>query len=204
MRKILSIIIAVLSGLLVLAGFLLRPGFDPLMRLVLQWGIIVGSMAGLTGIASLVNSHIKRVRYKEKRAGFSIIVLLGFSVSLVAGLTLGVDNPVVSEWMAAIQLPIEVSLMGLIALTMTYAGVHFFSLRGWTPLSISFGISAIIFLLVGIGFFSTLDDPKLNQLLNLLRSIPLAGSRGILIGMALGGLMVGLRLLFGAERPYGD
>jgi len=30
-----------------------------------------------------------------------------------------------------------------------------------------------------------------------------AGARGILLGMALGTLTTGLRILFGADRPYG-
>jgi hypothetical protein len=32
----------------------------------------------------------------------------------------------------------------------------------------------------------------------------LAGSRGILLGIALGILVTGLRLLLGIERPYGE
>ena len=204
MRKTLPMIIAIVSGLVVLAGFFLMPTFDPILRMILQWGVIVGSMAGITGIVSLLASHFKRLRFKEKRAGFSVVVLLAFSASFIAALVLGVDNPLFTRWLSAIQLPIETSLLALIALTLTYAGVHFFSLRGWTSLSISFGISAIIFLLGGIGFISTIENPALMQIMNLIRSIPLAGSRGILIGMALGGLLVGLRILFGVKRPYGE
>ena len=204
MRKTIPMIIAIVSGLVVLAGFFLMPTFNPILRMILQWGVIVGSMAGITGIVSLLASHFKRLRFKEKRAGFSVVILLAFAASFIAALVLGVDNPLFTRWLSAIQLPIETSLLALIALTLTYAGVHFFSLRGWTSLSISFGISAIIFLLVGIGFISTIENPALVQIMNLIRSIPLAGSRGILIGMALGGLLVGLRILFGVKRPYGE
>jgi hypothetical protein len=34
--------------------------------------------------------------------------------------------------------------------------------------------------------------------------LALGGARGILIGVALGTLTTGLRVLFGADRPYGD
>jgi hypothetical protein len=37
-----------------------------------------------------------------------------------------------------------------------------------------------------------------------IRLIPLAGGRGILIGISLGALLTGLHVLFGTERPYGD
>jgi hypothetical protein len=45
--------------------------------------------------------------------------------------------------------------------------------------------------------FGTLVHPWITQV------IALGGARGILIGVALGTLTTGLRVLFGADRPYG-
>jgi hypothetical protein len=38
--------------------------------------------------------------------------------------------------------------------------------------------------------------------LSALNSLPVAGARGILLGVALGSLTTGLRILIGADRPY--
>jgi hypothetical protein len=35
-----------------------------------------------------------------------------------------------------------------------------------------------------------------------LRLLPLAGARGLLLGIGLASLTAGLRILFGADRPY--
>jgi hypothetical protein len=37
-----------------------------------------------------------------------------------------------------------------------------------------------------------------------LRRLPMVGARGILLGMGLGGLIVGLRVLLTIEKPYGE
>lgn len=204
MRKTLSILVAVLSAAVVLVGFFLQPLFSPVLHVLLRWGIIVGSMATIVGIINLLVTHIKRIRFKEGRFGFSIVVLIAFFASFLAALILGVDNEIYTRWLSAIQVPIEVSLLALIALTLTYAGVNFFRLRGWNALSISFGISAIVFLVLEIGFFRSNTNPAVAELINFIHLIPLSGGRGILIGISLGALLIGLRVLFGMDRPYGD
>jgi len=204
MQKTISIITAILAGFLVLVGFFIKPLLDPVLLLILRWGIIVGSMAAIVGIVNLLITHIKRIRFKEGRFGFSFVVLIGFFASLLGALIFGTGDPRFTQWLSAIQIPIEISLMALVALTLTYSGVNFFRLRGWTPLSISFGISAIVFLILGIGFFQSGIDPVVDQVVSFIRLIPLAGGRGILIGISLGALLTGLRILFGSERPYGD
>jgi len=204
MQKTISIITAILVGFFVLVGFFIKPLLDPVLILILRWGIIVGSMTAIVGIVNLLITHIKRIRFKEGRFGFSFVVLIGFFASLLGALIFGTGDQRFTQWLSAIQIPIEISLMALVALTLTYAGVNFFRLRGWTPLSISFGISAIVFLILGIGFIQSGTDPVVDQVVNFIRILPLAGGRGILIGISLGALLTGLRILFSSERPYGD
>ena len=69
-----------------------------------------------------------------------------------------------------------------------------------------FVISVLLFLLLNSGvtaFFETmLPDGILGPVLGIIQILPVAGARGILLGIALGSIMAGLRILFGAERPY--
>ncbi|MCJ7695848.1 MAG: hypothetical protein MUO40_10540 [Anaerolineaceae bacterium] len=204
MKKSFLIIVASVICLVVMVAFFIKPILDPVLGLILHWGIILGSIAGLVGIINLITTHITRVRFKEKRFFFSIIVLLGFTISFLGGMILGSQNEVYIKWLAAFQVPLEVSLMALLALTMTYAGVNFFRLRGWTILSISFGLSAIVFMVLSLGFLQGYNDPVVDRVILFVNSLPIAGGRGILIGISLGALLTGLRVLTGSEKPYGD
>lgn len=204
MKKVISIITAIGVGLAVVVAYFLRPLLDPMLELLLQWGIILGSMAALVGIINLLVTHWHKIRQKKEYFIFSFVVLLSFALSFMGGIVLGPQDETYIRWLAALQVPIEVSLMALLALTLTYAGFQFFRMRGWTPLSLAFGVSALLFLILDIGFFQALELPFVNQIIEFLQHLPLAGGRGILIGISLGALLTGLRVLFGAERSYGE
>jgi hypothetical protein len=104
-----------------------------------------------------------------------------------------------------VQLPIEASLMAILVVTLTYAAIRLLRRRP-NLLSIVFLLSAlfILFFTVSVPFLgevipglSAIFRPVLSQVL------AAAGARGILLGVALGILATGLRVLFGADRPYG-
>jgi uncharacterized membrane protein len=94
-------------------------------------------------------------------------------------------------------------MMGLLAVTLLYAAIRL--LRRRTDLmSIVFLISAALILLGtatlpfgNVPILGTLVRPWVTQVL------AVGGARGILIGVALGTLTTGLRVLFGSDRPYG-
>ena len=70
-------------------------------------------------------------------------------------------------------------------------------------MAIIFLVSVVFFLLLGSGVLGNLGNlPLLGDLIELLNRLPVAGARGILIGIALGSLTAGLRILLGADRPY--
>ena len=204
MKKGLPIAVAILSGLFVLAGLIFQPYLGPYLGLVLNWAVIVGSMALLVAIASLIIYHARSILTARKGFIFSIVILASYGLSLVGGLWLGVDNPAYLKWVGAIQRPLEVSLLGLVALIMTSAAVQVFRNRGWSPLTVSFGLSAIFFLLIALGLLQTLEVPQIATVIGYIRQLPLVGARGLLIGVAIGAVMMAIRVLLGSERPYSD
>ena len=89
-----------------------------------------------------------------------------------------------------------------IAITLAFACVRLFQRQRGT-LAVVFLLSVVFFLLLGSGILGTLGNiPVLGDLIGLFNRLPVAGARGILIGIALGSLMAGLRILLGADRPY--
>jgi hypothetical protein len=65
-------------------------------------------------------------------------------------------------------------------------------------------ISAVISLALNIGVVNAALGNEASAVINYLRRIPMVGARGILLGMALGGLIVGLRVLLTIDKPYGE
>ena len=203
MRAPFSTAIAIAIGLVVLLGYFLPiPALIPLRETLISWAVIVAGMAGLIAILNLVGVHWRKLNSNRNRDYYSLVLLAGFTVTLVAGLMLGPADPQFQKVVTYIQMPIEASLMAVLLVTLTFASIRLFRRRsGW--MAVVFAVSAVVFLVIGSGYLaigSTL--PIIKTLLSALNSLPIAGARGILLGIALGSLTTGLRVLIGADRPY--
>ena len=205
MKAPLATAVAIAVGLVVLAGYFLRPILDPVLTVLMQWAIILAGVATLVGIVNLLSVHWKKVQSGKKGAIYSVVALLAFGLTLLAGIILSPSNPQFKAVVTSIQMPVEASLMSLLVVTLAYASLRLLSKRSINLLSASFVVSAIIFLLLNLGFItSSLQNvPVFKDLVTGINQIPVGGTRGILIGVALGTLATGLRIILGGDRPYG-
>lgn len=204
MKRPLPLIIGILSSLVVLAAMFFIPLGGGILSIVLNWVIIVAGMALLVAIASLVLTHLRFIVKGKKGFLLSLFLVISFLATLVFGFMRGVDDPVFLEWVGAIIRPIETALLGLLALVMMSAAMKIFIERGWSALTVSFGVSAIIFLILGLGFLQNLNIPGLNEVITFVEGLPMIGARGLLIGIGIGLLMMAFRVLFGMEGSGND
>ncbi len=204
MRRALPVIVAIITGVFILVALVLPVSLGGYLSIVLRWAIVVGAMALLVAIAHLFLAQWRRLMRGNKGSLYSLVFVLVFLLSLAGGLVLGVDDANYRLWVASIQKPLEVSLLGLLALVMTSAIVQFYRARGWSPLTLAFGISTLVFLVIGLGLLQALKIVQLNAALRVFEQLPLIGARGLLLGVATGALLLGLRVLFGLQRPWGD
>lgn len=204
MKRPLPLIVGILSSLVVLAAMFFIPLGGGILSIVLNWVIIVAGMALLVAIASLVLTHLRFIVKGKKGFLLSLFLVISFLATLVFGFMRGVDDPVFLEWVGAIIRPIETALLGLLALVMMSAAMKIFSERGWSALTVSFGVSAIIFLILGLGFLQNLNIPGLNEVITFVEGLPMIGARGLLIGIGIGLLMMAFRVLFGMEGSGND
>ena len=59
--------------------------------------------------------------------------------------------------------------------------------------------------LLGMATIPFINAPLLGEVRAWITQVPaVAGSRGILLGVALGTIATGLRILIGSDRPYGE
>lgn len=203
MRAPVSTAIAIAAGLIVLLGYFLPiPALTPVRSTLIDWAVIVAGIAGLIAIIHLIKVHWKKLTALRNQDYYSLITLIAFFFTLAAGLLLSPGDACFQKVVTSIQVPIEASLMGVLAISLTYTSIRLFRRRkGW--MAVIFAISAVVFLILASGILSIADQvPFLKDILSALNMLPVAGARGILLGIALGSLTTGLRILLAADRPY--
>lgn len=201
--RVLTAIIAIAVGILVLLGYFL-PQAAVLQIVLLDWAIILAGAAALIGIINLSAVHWDKIRRRAKDSIYSAMLIMGLFFTFVLGVVLKPQNPIMqSIVLNGIIIPIEATLMGLLAVSLLYAAVRLLRRRA-DLMSIVFIITAALIFLGSatlpfgdIPIVGTLIRPWVSQIW------ALGGARGILIGVALGTLTTGLRVLFGMDRPYG-
>lgn len=202
MKKILPILIASAAGLTILAGYFFQDQLAPVLGLLIHWGILLVGLTGLFGIGYLLKMHIMRIIRHQKGGFYSAIVLMSFLFTIGLGILLTPQHPFFRDWVLNIQIPVETSLLAILAVVLLYTSLYFLRTRGWTLMSVSFLVSALISLILNLGYIQLQQGTEAAQWMNFIRRLPIVGLRGILIGMALGGLIVGMRVLLAMERPY--
>jgi hypothetical protein len=202
MRDPLATAIAISVGLVILIGYFLPiPLFTTVQSTLLNWAVIIGAFAALVGISNLILNHWRKLTSKNQRDFYSLFALLGFAGIFVVGMINGPMHQDIQQAVRSIVLPVETSLMAVLAITLGYACLRLLRQRR-DALSILFVISTVVFLVLSGGFLAGIDIPLVQNLTAFIDQLPIAGARGILIGIALGSLTTGLRILMGADRPY--
>jgi hypothetical protein len=203
--RVVTVFIAVLSGLVVLAGYYLQGLFPPLKGIqtqLLNAAITLAGVAALVGISNLIAVHSGRARRGEKGGIYSALLVVSLFGTFVLGLILRPGHIAMQEVMKGIIIPVEAALMGVLTISLLYAAIRLLRRRADVT-SILFLLTAAI-ILFGSATLPFGDIPLLGDFARWVTQVwALGGMRGILIGVALGTLLTGLRVLFGADRPYG-
>jgi nitrate reductase NapE component len=202
MMRVVTAVVAIAAGLLVLIGYFVP--VEPLGQfrlLLVQWATILAAVAILIGIVNLFGVHWQKIRTRQKNAVYSILLVFALFATFVLGVV-GTDNPVLSFVLDTIIVPAEAALMALLAVTLVYASARLLR-RRVDIMSFIFLIFAILTLLLVTPMpFGKIPGADFVRGI-IVNFFALAGARGILIGVALGALTTGLRVLFGIDRPYG-
>jgi hypothetical protein len=166
---------------------------------------LLGAAALLVGLLNLVSVHLGKIGAQEKGWAYSALLVVMLAVTFTLGMLFGIDNRSVTALFRYIQLPVESTLIALLAVSLTAAGYRLIARRVSVFNSI-FMITAILFIL---GSIPWLILPGLAEPFGVLRAWlaevwAVGGARGLLLGVALGSITAGLRVLLAADRPYGD
>ena len=204
MRFPLSAFVAIFVGLTILSGYFFPFQIvQDLRSILLGWAMTLAGVAVLVGIINLLVVHVmKLIGQRNERDLKSILLITSFLVTFIFGMKLTPSSPQFQKIATHIQAPVETSLMALLSISLAYACLKLLQKRR-NLMSFVFVLGIIIFLVIGSGLITYINDvPIVENLISMIQLIPLAGGRGIILGIALGSIIAGLRVLLGNSRPY--
>jgi len=214
--NLVATVIAVLAGLIVLIGYLGGPLQDARLAL-LSIVSLLAAWAVVAGAVNLLLVHAKKFLNQAPGWFYSLWVLLGFLLVIVVNLLApflgwgsGAGNQANTWIFTTIVTVGGASLAGLVAFFLVFAAYKALRTRR-TPLMVVFVITLVLALIVLAPWPSFVPNPSLTATATLRDSLSaivhvpaVAGARGLLLGIALGAIATGVRVLMGLDRPYGD
>lgn len=196
------VMVAAISGLIVLAGYLFPTStLSNLGGVLLNWFTIVAAIALVAGGLRLLRFQWEQSR-KNKGDPLSVwLVIISMIVTLIIVLVFGQASQAAVWIMAYLIMPVETSLVAILAVFLIYILIRSLS-RRQTLFTMVFSVTVL--LMLGLHVFGLwINIPLIRFLEEWISSTWSIGAiRAILIGVALGGLASGLRVLMGADRPY--
>ncbi|MBK9600350.1 MAG: hypothetical protein IPO36_00665 [Anaerolineales bacterium] len=199
--RIFTALIAITAGILVLFGYFI-PAFSGLQILLLNWAIILAGAAAIVGVFNLILVHSDKVRRSEKGSVYSALLVISLVATLIFGIILRPGHTIMKMVVSGIIVPSEAALMGLLTISLLYAAIRLLR-RRVDLMSIIFLMTAA-FVILGTASLPFGAIPLVSDFSRWVTEVlALGGARGILIGVSLGILTTGLRVLFGTDRPYG-
>jgi hypothetical protein len=202
--RTIAVIVAISAGILVLLGYffdLYAWGLDAIRLVILRWAMILAAMALWVGAGNLVRVHGRKIFSHQAGSGYSLVTLVSLALTLAVVFFTGPDG-MMTQWVFEhILLPIETSLMALLAIVLIYASVRMMR-RRLNPFAIILFVTVII-LLFGTTNWMGMEASRFSMLREWILAVPVtAGARGMLLGIALGIIATGVRILVGFDRPY--
>jgi hypothetical protein len=192
--------IAIGVGLVVLLDFFFTlPLLDAIGFTFREWTIILAAFAVLLGLANLVMVHLSRIiRHNEPSTGYSVIVLSTAAIVFLIGLVFGLPSAPMNWVFDNLYLPLQGAFFALVAFFLATAAYR--ALRARNLDTILLLVSALIVFLGQAPLVNAMTQVK-EWVLNVPGT---AGARGILLGVAIGTIATGLRLIAGMDRPYSE
>jgi hypothetical protein len=167
-----------------------------------DWLIIIGTFALVLGLGSLFRVHLDRIRQRRAGFGYSFITLISFAIVLIIGMFWGIEKGSTFQWMFDwVQVPLDSTVFSLLAFFMASAAYRSFRARS-TEATILL-IAAVIVILGRIPLGGAISHGWLPRITEWMMIYPASGAkRGIIFGVALGGIATALRIILGIERSH--
>jgi hypothetical protein len=213
-KRLLAVLIAGVAGLIVLLDFAGAGGqLATLAAVLVDWAAVITAVGLLLGVLSVTGSHVQRVRARIADWPYSLILIAGLLVMIVAGIFFPLPGPAgivlpgslaevpIRTVFRALYEPVAGSLLALLAFFSLSAALRAVG-RGSAEAIVIVSVAALV-LVAQLPPVTAL--PGVGATLQWLNDyVALAGARGLVLGAAIGAFVAGLRVLLGFDTPYLD
>ena len=210
--SVISAAIAIGVGFVVLLGYFIDvPLLRDLRWLFVGWASTLAAVAVWIGVLNLLSVHWKKFNSQSPGWVYSVFLILSLLVVIAIGFVaplLGWGNGssnAANVWVFRyVQSAGGAALSGLLVFFLVFAGYRLMR-RPPSLTAVVFLIVAVISL-IGMSPLPTgVPDLGLRDVWLWLAQVPaVAGARGVLLGVGLGIVATGLRILLALDRPYGE
>jgi hypothetical protein len=213
--RLILVIVTLSVGAIVLLSYLFESDVLMLLRGVfVEWSVIVIAFTLFLGVLNVLRAHAQRIQHMQGTT-YSVILIFSFLLVFVPGIMpadrvpafvqgfVGPAGSIVGFVYQNIQRPLQAALFSLMAFFIATAAWRAFRVR--SPASLVMFIATLLVLLGSIKIDIGQGWGLVTETKDWALSVPvMAGARGILLGIVLGTIVTGLRLLSGVDRPYSD
>ena len=204
-RRYSPIVLAFCAGMLIIMDYYIQQ--PTLNKVAADWLVfitILVNFALIIGFVSVSRIHIRNIRRRTTGWYNSVATLIALFAMLLIGWPLSegkfTAHPTYTYWFNNLYVPLDSTIFSLLAFYIASAAYRAFRAR--TTEATILLISAVIVML-GRAPIGPAVWGEFTPITSWIMGIPnTAGMRGIIIGVALGTLSMGIRVLTGRERGY--
>ncbi len=201
-KQWIPILIATITGLVVLAGYLFPiPLLTYYRDRLVEWAVIVTAFAFVLGLFNILRIHGGRVIRLRKGWFYSLVLLLAALAAWIPPVLYGPSSTPTQQMLNYVIGPLGASLAALVVFTLALAAFRL--LRARRSVGAVFFILIVAVALLGSTPFVGLE--WLADARDWIINVPgMAGGRGLLLGAALGTVITALRVFIGSDRPHSE
>ncbi len=214
MKTTLPVIVAFLSGLVMIGAFFLNPDkFGDIQGEVLQWATIIAGFTLLLGVVSIVRVNWRSVVKQEKGWYNNLAVLVSVFVMAIGSVLpaswsplFGRDTGSIYDWLFNyLDAPMMATMFAMLAFYIASAAYRAFRARNAEATLLL--VTAVLIMLIRVPMGEVIIKAIHASLPDLINRYIMGGAnvavqRGIIIGAALGAASMSLRIMLGIERTY--
>lgn len=198
--------IAFLAGIVgifvLLSAFTDQPELLVIRQSIIHWAMLVAAVLLIFAILDFVIARIRGIGDRSGSLTYNFVSVAVFLAVIIYGFAVRNEDSALDSVVFSIQSAIESALAGMVCIAMIY-GIYRVARSRESLLKTAFLFSAIVFMILFSGFFSFVQLPEwATKTIEFVQALPIGGTYGLLLGMAIAGLVVGIRVLFLGEHPY--
>ena len=225
-KKTIPLAICFVVGVLTLASYYVpTKSSEQYVEVMNKWENVVAGFAFLLGLFSLFRSHFMKITRRVDGWGYSVFVFIGFFAIVgpaiysngkqMVGLDLTplgwvyrfVFNALSGTMFSVLAFYIVSTAYLAFRIRSLQAGVLFAAalvlMLGKVPLGQMIGDAVLLPLQKPFTYFFGWPVFQISDMVQWLMDVPVvAGKRGIMMGLAIGGVVTALKIIFGIERQY--